>query len=80
MWPCRWSTATSGSRLAHAIALAAETPTRSAPIRPGPARHRDRVDRVTVERGFDDRSDQLEVTPARNLGHDTAEARVQLGL
>ncbi len=35
--PCRWSTATSGSRRAHASAFAAATPTSSAPISPGPA-------------------------------------------
>ena len=36
-WPCRWSTGISGSRRGAAIALAVLTPTRRAPISPGPA-------------------------------------------
>ena len=36
-WPCRWFTGTSGSPRPHASPLAAETPTSSAPISPGPA-------------------------------------------
>ena len=69
----------------HARALAAETPTSSAPISPGPA--------VTatvstsssdvaglVERLADHRRDELEMPPRRDLGHDAAVARVQLGL
>ena len=35
---------------------------------------------VAVERLVDHRRDQLEVAPRRDLGHDAAEARVQLGL
>ena len=35
-WPCRWLTGASGSRRAHASAFAADSPTRSAPISPGP--------------------------------------------
>src|SRR3990172_2827656 len=36
MWPSRWFTPISGARVASAIDLAAATPTRSAPTRPGP--------------------------------------------
>ena len=35
-WPCRWSTGASGSRRDQASAFAAERPTSSAPISPGP--------------------------------------------
>ena len=35
-WPCRWSTGTSPMRRDAASALAEESPTSSAPIRPGP--------------------------------------------
>ncbi len=67
-WPWRWSTGTSGSRSAHASAFAAESPTRSAPIKPGPARDGDPLDvrqlrARLAERLADDRRDQLEVPP-----------------
>ena len=47
---------------------------------PGPRGDGDRVDLVAVECLGDDRRDQLQVPPARHLGHDAAEARVQLRL
>ena len=75
----------SGKPRAHASAFAAESPTSSAPIRPGPL--------VTATRSTSssdapaspsasriDRDDELEVPPRRDLGDDAAEARVQLGL
>ena len=66
-----------------ASALAAATPTSSAPARPGPAGHRDRVDVVEPDAGglagaLDGRHHRLEVGPAGDLGHDAAEARVLL--
>ncbi len=51
----------------------------------GALRHGDGVDigerRIRLaERGLDDGHDQLEVAPRGDLGHDAAEARVQVGL
>ena len=46
----------------------------------GLRRHRDRVRLVTVERLLDHGRDQLEMPATRNLGHDAAEARMQLVL
>ena len=68
-----------------ASALPAESPTSSAPISPGPcvtASARDVVERHPGlgERGLDDRNDELEVPPRRDLGHDPTEARMQLVL
>ena len=80
-WPWRWSTGISGRRRGAAIAFAVLTPTRRAPIRPGPT--------VTAtastssseapglgERGLDDRDRELEVMARGDLGDDAAEARV----
>ena len=66
-------------------AFAAARPTSSAPISPGPRRHGDAVDvlerRARLgERLADHRRHELEVPPRRDLGHDAAVARVQLGL
>ena len=52
---------------------------------PGALRDRDRVDVVErrprlAERLAHDRSDELEMSPRRDLGHDAAVARVQVGL
>ena len=52
---------------------------------PGPRRDGDRVDvgeldPGVAERLLDHRRDELEVAARRDLGHDAAEARVQLGL
>ena len=84
-WPWRWSTGISGRRRGAAIAFAVLTPTRRAPIRPGPDRHRDRLDVLERgaglgQRGLDHRDGELEVMARGDLGDDAAEARVRLGL
>ena len=72
-------------RSASAIAFAALTPTSSAPARPGPwhaatASRSPKLDAGLDQRVRDHRRDQLDVRPARDLGHHTAEARVQIDL
>ena len=81
-WPCRWSTGASGSRRAAASAFAADTPTSSAPISPGPARDRDLLDvgerrARPLERVVDDRVEHLEVLARGDLRHHAAVALVQ---
>ena len=79
--PCRWFTPARGFRVAAASDFAVATPTRSAPIRPGP--------RVTAsdssprelhlglgQRRIDHRVDELEVMPRCDLRHHPAIARV----
>ena len=78
-WPCRWSTGASGSSRAAASALAAETPTSRAPIRPGPRVTATRLDVVQrdpgrLERVGDHRVDQLQVAARGHLGHHSAVA------
>ena len=70
-------------RAPSASALAAATPTSSAPARPGPGGHRDRVDVGQRHPGrragaLDGRHHRLEVGARRDLGHDAAEPRVLL--
>ena len=69
----------------QAIALAAESPTSSAPIRPGPRVTPIRVEIVELDARLveglpDDRPDELEVATRGDLRHDPAVARVELGL
>ena len=64
-----------------ASAFAAETPTSSAPARPGPGRDRERVyigqDDAGVGAGpLDRRHHRFEVSATGDLGHDPAEARM----
>ena len=84
-WPCRWSTGTSGSPRAQASAFAADRPTRSAPISPGPCVTATRstsssVAPASLERLADDRRDELEMPARGDLGDDAAVLRVQVGL
>ncbi len=84
-WPCRWSTGASGSRSAQASAFAAESPTRSAPISPGPRVTAMRSTSVSsaprlAERLADDRRDELEVPARRDLRDDASVAGVEVGL
>ena len=84
-WPCRWLTGASGSRSAQASAFAADSPTSSAPISPGPCVTAIRSTRssptpASLERLAQDRRDELEVPPRRDLRDDAAVLRVQLGL
>ena len=84
-WAWRWSTGTSGSPRAQARALAAERPTSSAPTSPGPwvtptRSHVVEADARVVERGPNDRRDELEVASGGDLGHDAPVPRVQLRL
>ena len=70
---------------ANASAFAAESPTSSAPIRPGPGRRRDEVDVVERDAGARERlleraGQVLEVRARRDLGHDAAVERVRLDL
>ena len=72
-------------RRPHASALAALSPTRSAPASPGPLVTATSLDAVEGlaglgERFGDRRDDELEVPARGDLGDDAAEARVQLGL
>ncbi len=70
----------SGRRRDQAKAFAADTPDEQRADQTGPRGDGDRIDLVPVERLGDDRGDQLEVSAARDLRHDAAEARVQLRL
>ena len=81
MWPCRWSTAASGSSWAAAIALAVASPTRSAADQARALRHRHELDvgqadLGLVQRVLDDGADQLQMVAAGDLGHDPAVAVV----
>ena len=76
-------------RAAGASPTRAPSPRRSpragAPTRPRPLGHRDSLDVARaacrgVERLTDDRHDELEVAAGRDLGHDAAVPRVELGL
>ena len=66
----------------------ADTPTSSAPTRPGPTVAADGVDSASstvdspasTKRLGDDRDEQLDVGPAGDLGHDAAEAGVEVDL
>ena len=82
-WAARWFTPYSGLSSAIASALAAATPTSSAPARPGPAVTA--IASTSVERDpgrlagpLDRRHHRLEVGARGDLGHDAAEARVLL--
>src|SRR5215469_1246274 len=75
----RWLTPYTGLPAASAYALAAQTPTRSAPARPG--RDSDRVDvgepkAGRRERPVHRRHHRFEVRPAGHLGHDSPEPSV----
>ena len=65
--------------------LAGREPDEQRPDQPRPLRDRERGDVAERhpglgERGLDDRNDELEVPPRGDLGHDPAEARMQLVL
>ncbi len=65
--------------------LARREPDEQRPDQPGSLRHRDRVDRIerrtrVGERRLEHRHDELEVAPRGDLGHDAAEAGVEIGL
>ena len=84
-WASRWLTPTNGTSHASASALAADTPTSSAPISPGPIVHATASMRCVLDAGLDDRPgdhrvEQVEVGAAGDLGHDAAERRVQVDL
>ena len=69
----------------HASIFAALTPTSSAPTSPGVLMHGDapmsRMRRCRLGEGFVDRRQQVAAVGARrDLGHDAAEAGVQVGL
>ena len=81
--PCRWSTAANGSSRAAAIAFALESPTSSAPIRPGPwvaatSSTSSRLAAGPAQGLVDDGVDQLEVMARGDLRHHPAEAGVLL--
>ena len=83
--PCRWSTGISGSRRDQASAFAAERPTRSAPISPGPCVTATDSTSSSVappcsSAAVSTGPIKLEVPARGDLGHDAAVARVQLGL
>ena len=80
-----WLTPTNGTSQVSASAFAADTPTSSAPMSPGPDRARHRVDALALDTRLDDgsrdhRVEQVEVGAAGDLGHDAAELGVQVDL
>ena len=84
-WASRWFTATNGTSHTRASALAALTPDEQRADEAGTDGGGDRVDVVVVDAGLDeglgdDRGEQLDVGPAGDLGHDAAEAGVQVDL
>ncbi len=93
MCPSRWFTPTSGLPVAIASPFAYATPTTSAPMSPGAcvtaiaSRLREGQRAVEPECGaralhrlVDDADDRLGVLAARDLGHDAAEAGVEVDL
>ena len=81
----RWLTDTNGTSQVSASAFAAETPTSSAPISPGPVVAATASMRLPLEPRLDERTrrhrdDELVVRPTGDLGHHAAVPRVQVHL
>ena len=84
-WPSRWSTGHERQAARVRQGLGGREPDEQRADQAGALRHGDRVDigerrARLAERGLDDGHDELEVAPRGDLGHDAAEARVQVGL